>query len=341
MGESSLGRWDLTVFDLETGEVGSLRSWTLNLIGKPDSTDDLYLYTDEYSETAAGDAARGSLSDAGGTDTLNAAAISSRVIIDLNPGASSTIDGTPLKIAAGTVIENAWAGDGSDTVTGNTANNRLYGGRGDDTLKGGAGNDVLTGGFGNDVIDGGTGFDTVRFEGLHGNFLVSRGVNGWTIKDRVGKEGSDTATSVERLEFSDYGLAYDLTGNAGYTAQIIRALFGSAFLKEELYVGLGIDLLDSGVSYQDVVGLAIGTPLFQDLAGSNSNTAFVTQLWKNLFGGSPNPSDLNYYVGLLNNGSFTQASLGTAAAQSSFNTGSVELTGLAASGIEYLPVDHG
>ncbi len=341
MGESSLGRWDLTVFDLEAGDAGTLRSWTLNLVGKPDSADDLYLYTDEFSESAAGAAARRTLTDTGGTDMLNAAAVSTRVLIDLNPGASSTIDGTTLKTSSSTVIENAWGGDGADTLTGNSANNRLYGGRGNDSLSGGTGNDVLTGGYGNDVISGGNGFDTVRFEGPRANFLVTRTTNGWNIVDRVGLEGSDTATSVDRLEFSDYGLAYDLAGNAGYTAQIIRALFGSSFLKEEVYVGLGIDLLDGGMSYQDVVSLAIGTPLFLDLAGSSSNAAFVTQLWKNLFGGTPSTSDLNYYVGLLNNDSFSQASLGTAAAQSSFNTGSVELTGLVASGIEYLPVDHG
>ena len=200
---------------------------------------------------------------------------------------------------------------------------------------------MLTGGFGNDVIDGGTGFDTLRFEGLRSDFLVTRGVNGWTTKDRIGKEGSDSATNVERLEFSDYGIAYDLTGNAGYTAQIIRALFGSAFLKEEVYVGLGIDLLDSGVSYQDVVSLAIGTPLFLDLAGSRSNSAFVNLVYKNLFGGLPSTSDLNFYVGQLNSGALTQASLGTAAAQSSFNTDSIDLVGLASSGIEYLPVGPG
>jgi Ca2+-binding RTX toxin-like protein len=310
-------------------------------VGKPDSADDVYIYTDEYAETLALSAARRNLVDSGGIDTLNAAAVSGRVLIDLTPGASNSIDGTSLKLGASTVIENAWGGDGDDTLTGNIANNRMHGGRGNDTLMGGAGNDVLTGGNGNDTIDGGSGFDTVHFEGVRGNFQVTRATNGWNIVDRVGKEGSDWATSVDRLEFSDYGLAYDLAGNAGYTAQIIRALFGSAFLKEDAYVGLGIDLLDSGVSYLDVVGLAISTPLFEDLAGSRSNSAFVTVLWKNLFGGSPSSSDLNYYVGLLNSGAFTQTSLGAAAAQSTYNTNSADLVGLAATGIEYLPVDHG
>lgn len=328
MGESSVGRWDLTVFDLETGDVGTLRSWTLNLVGKADSSDDTYVYSDEYAEALANKAERGTLSDSGGTDTLNAAMTTGRVVIDLNPGASSTIDGALLKIAAGSTLENAWGGDGNDSLTGNAAANKLFGGRGNDRLNGGAGNDAL---------DGGAGTDTADFNGQRASFLVTRTGTGWTVEDRVGSQGRDTVAAVERLEFDNIGLAFDLSGSAGFTAQIIRGLFGKAFLGEEAYVGIGMQLFDGGTSYQDIVNLAIGTGLFEQLAGSRSNTDFCRLLWTNVVGSAPTANDIAPFVAQLNAGVFTQGSLGLLACQLELNTLSADLVGLASTGIEYTP----
>ena len=328
MGESSVGRWDLTVFDLETGDVGTLRSWTLNLVGKADSSDDTYVYSDEYAEAVANKAERGTLSDSGGTDTLNAAMATGRVVIDLNPGASSTIDGALLKIAAGTTLENAWGGDGNDSLTGNAAVNKLFGGRG---------NDRLNGGTGNDALDGGAGVDTADFNGQRASYLVTRTPTGWTVEDRAGSQGRDTVAAVERLEFDNIGLAFDLTGSAGFTAQIIRGLFGKAFLGEEAYVGIGMQLFDGGTSYQDIVNLAIGTGLFEQLAGSRSNTDFCRLLWTNVVGSAPTANDIAPFVAQLNAGVFTQGSLGLLACQLELNTLSADLVGLASTGIEYTP----
>jgi Ca2+-binding RTX toxin-like protein len=52
-------------------------------------------------------------------------------------------------------VENAIAGSGNDTVSGNEAPNRFEGGRGDDTLRGNGGADELLGGDGFDLLDGG------------------------------------------------------------------------------------------------------------------------------------------------------------------------------------------
>lgn len=328
MGESSVGRWDLTVFDLETGDVGTLRSWTLNLIGKADSSDDVYIYSDEFSEALAVKPERGTLTDSAGNDTLNAAMATERVVIDLNGGGSSTIDGALLKIATGTTLENAWGGDGNDSLTGNPAANKLFGGRGNDRLNGGGGADSL---------DGGAGVDTADFSGLRSSFLVTRTATGWTVEDRLGSQGRDTVVGAERLEFDNIGLAFDLTGSAGFTAQIIRGLFGKAFLGEEAYVGIGMQLFDNGTTYQDIVNLAIGTGLFEQLAGSRSNTDFCRLLWTNVVGSAPTANDIAPFVAQLNAGVFTQGSLGLLACQLELNTLSAELVGLASTGIEYTP----
>lgn len=340
LGESSIGRWDLTVFDLEAGAVGTLQSWTLNLVGKPETDDDLYVYSDEFSDVVSSDAQRATLSDSGGNDMINASMLTSKVVIDLNPGASSTIDGKTLKLASGTSIENAWGGDGADQLSGNGDANRLFGGRGNDSLFGRSGNDTLGGGPGNDTLECGAGVDTVRFIGDRKSFTLTNTANGWIIEDKSGQQGKDSVSDWERIEFSDIGVAYDVEGNAGYAAQIIRALFGKAYLSEEAIVGIGIQLLDLGVSYSDLVNAAIATPAFEQLAGGRDNDSFATHILNNVFGFA-SQADVDYLSGLLDAHVFTQEALGLAACQIDANTQSAELVGLAVTGIEYLPADQG
>ena len=167
---------------------------------------------------------------------------------------------------------------------------------------------------------------------------VTRTGTGWTVEDRVGSQGRDTVASVERLEFDNIGLAFDLTGSAGFTAQIIRGLFGKAFLGEEAYVGIGMQLFDGGTSYQDIVNLAIGTGLFEQLAGSRSNTDFCRLLWTNVVGSAPTANDIAPFVAQLDAGVFTQGSLGLLACQVPFNTESAELVALVGAGLEFVPV---
>ncbi|NKB56202.1 MAG: S8 family serine peptidase [Alphaproteobacteria bacterium] len=154
-GETGVGSWTLEIEDFRVEESGVLTDWTLNLFGDVLNNDDVYIYTNEFANFAA-DASRQNLSDTTGDDIINAAAITTNSVIDLNDGADSTLAGNTLSIAAGTVIEDAYAGDGNDSLIGNAADNLLSGGRGDDTLLGGVGNDTLIGGVGDDVVVVGT-----------------------------------------------------------------------------------------------------------------------------------------------------------------------------------------
>ena len=154
-GETSTGDWQIGVFDEAGGSVGTLDSWSIKFIGSPVSADNTYIYTNEFAQTALDQAARSILSDTGGTDTLNAAACSADLVLNLVAGGVSTIDGASLTIAVGTIIENAYGGDGNDHIVGNDVANVLHGMRGDDYLNGGSGADTLIGGLGNDsyVVD--------------------------------------------------------------------------------------------------------------------------------------------------------------------------------------------
>jgi subtilisin-like proprotein convertase family protein len=172
-GETSAGNWTLTVKDLAGGDVGFLNNWTLNLYGDLETANDTYIYTNEFANFNS--ISRQTLNDTSGIDTINAAAITSNTDLNLTPGSVSTLAGQSLTIDAATTIENAFSGDGNDTIIGNSAanaldsgrgNDILYGVAGNDFLNGGAGNDILVGGFGNDSLTGGSGADNFFFNSL-------------------------------------------------------------------------------------------------------------------------------------------------------------------------------
>ena len=114
----------------------------------------MYVYTNEFANTAG----RTTLADTnGGGDIINASAVTGNSTLNLNEGTTSNIAGKNLTITG--TVENAFAGDGNDTLIGNAVSNILLGGRGNDSLSGGASFDLLDGGAGNDVLSGGTGND--------------------------------------------------------------------------------------------------------------------------------------------------------------------------------------
>ncbi len=233
-GEMSSGTWTLTVIDNTSLFAGTVTNWELTIYGDADSSDDTFLYTNEFGATFKDDnTARRTLTDASGEDTINVAAIdlagSEDTTINLNPGTVSTIAGQSLTIASGTVIEHAIAGDGDDTLTGNSADNSLFGGRGNDTvlggagddlllggrgndeLDGGSGNDTLLGGAGNDQLDGGSGDDTASFADATAGVSVDLGIAG--SQSIGGGLGSDQLTNIDNLIGS--GFNDTLTGFGG------------------------------------------------------------------------------------------------------------------------------
>jgi Ca2+-binding RTX toxin-like protein len=95
---------------------------------------------------------------------------------------------------------------GAINATGNSANN---------TLIGNASNNVLNGGGGNDTIDGGAGFDTGVFTGNQSDYTITNNAGILTVVDHVGgRDGTDTLSNVELLQFADgiYDYRPDLSG---------------------------------------------------------------------------------------------------------------------------------
>ncbi len=337
-GENGQGSWQLAVFDATTGGTGQLMSWSLNLLGAAPGTSDHYIYTNEFGTALAQQPERLVLQDSGGIDTLNAAAVTSASDINLTPGGGSQIAGVKLRIDAATLIENAWGGDGNDTIIGNAANNLLSGQRGNDRLLGAAGNDRL---------DGGEGIDSAYLSAARSAAVVSQAADGWTVSSP--NEGLDTLVQIERLRFSDIGLALDIdqggvagAGHAGEAAKAINALLGKAYVADRGIVGFVLDVLDQGMSYAELITLGVTNPLFAQLAGAGngpvSATQFVRHVYLNVVGTPADAASLAFYAGILNRGEMTQSELGLLAAETPINAVTVELAGLALNGLEFLAV---
>ena len=142
--------------------------------------------------------------DNGGNDTLDCSGYSSAQVIDLRPGAFSSVGGlvNNIGIALNAIIEKAIGGSGNDTLIANNAGCTLSGGGGGDTLAGGAGSDSLIGGFGIDNLTGGGGADTFAF--LLGDSSAASGQH-----DRI----TDFAAGVDHIDLSGIDA---ISGTAGY-----------------------------------------------------------------------------------------------------------------------------
>jgi len=253
-GESSEGTWKLTVRDGAAEDVGTLERWRLRAFGSPDTGDDLYIYTDEFA-TAEG-VTRTTLADAAGKDGLNAAAMTSDLIIDLLPGSqTSLLAGRSLTLDAQTWIEDAFGGDGDDRLSGNRLDNTLYGGRGRDDLRGLAGddrlfgdrqNDQLRGAGGDDLLDGGQGGD--RLLGMAGHdWLRAKGGR----DELVGGAGDDTLVGGGGADRLTGGRGDDLLYGRG-GSDIFRFATGKVFAPQDL----GIDQIFDFVSGSDRIALS-------------------------------------------------------------------------------------
>jgi len=193
-GENSAGNWTLMVRDRATGDQGVLENWTLRAFGEASSVNNTYVYTNEFARFGT-QAGRAILRDGTGYDTLNAAAVTGNQILNLVPGGRSVIAGRNLTIAANTVIEYAYTGDGHDRIWGNNAANYFRGMRGHDLMVGGFGNDTLLGNQGNDTLRGDAGNDLLF--GSIGNDTLSGGAG----SDRFffGRERSRDTLGVDRI----------------------------------------------------------------------------------------------------------------------------------------------
>ncbi len=185
-------------------------------------------------------------------------------------------------IAYGALIENAVGAGGNDRLIGNPARNKLEGGAGNDTL------------------DGGAGIDTAVFSQARASYTVTTTGSTTTVRANSGTDGTDTLTSIERLQFSDALVAYDTAGNAGKAYRLYQAAFNRT--PDQGGLGFQMKTLDNGAALSQVAANFIASPEFQRTYGALNDSQFVTQLYQNVLHRGPDASGLSFHTGNLGRG---------------------------------------
>ena len=103
---------------------------------------------------------------------------------------------------------------------------------------------------------------------------------GFYVRDNVSnRDDWDTLAEIERLEFEvaeangANRVALDIDGNGGTAAKIVGALWGKESVENPAFVGIVLHYLDSGVSYEALLGLGLGA-----LLGANKTNEAVAEL---------------------------------------------------------------
>jgi hypothetical protein len=185
-----------------------------------------------------------------------------------------------------------------------------------------------------DNFDGGPGVDTVLYNLASYNYQINVGISGIEIKSVNFSEGSDWLVGVERIQFNDKGLAFDIDGNAGIAARTLGLVFGVEAVSVPQYMGICLDYLDnkkwtSAQLMHEALTLRLG-------ADSQNPEALVSFLYERLTGVIPNQSEKDKYVGWIRNGEFTADSLAVYASELDLNPINTQLTGMSTAGIGYL-----
>ena len=239
----------------------------------------------------------------------------------------------------------------------------------DDRVQGLGGNDRFKG-FGStdensmDRFFGGDGVDTSVYQGKISEYSInsSKGTDrsphiwdsrvntadtpiedgvrtpGFYVRDTVSnRDDLDSLAEVERLEFEvaeangANRVALDLDGNGGTAAKILGALWGKESVENPTFVGIVLHYLDSGVSYEALLDLALGAIL----GANKTNEAIAELVFTNLVGVAPTEAVTKELAGYMDSGAYSQAGFARAISDLDLNATNINLAGLTDTGLQY------
>jgi hypothetical protein len=226
-----------------------------------------------------------------------------------------------------------------------TGNDSVIGSSFDDSLLGYSGNDLIKGGGGNDFIDGGIGIDTAVYTGTATSYIPTLGATSNTIMDRTAnRDGTDTLTNIERLQFTDKNIALDLapTQAAGQTALLIGAVLPGKLAfdaSKQALLGSVVGLFDQGFTLAQLSGALLRLPIWDVLTGkaAPTNADIAGYLVNNVYGGTQTATITNAAIAAMN--AETPANQGNylaSLAASAANQAHIDLVGIQSTGLVYL-----
>lgn len=151
-------------------------------------------------------------------------------------------------------------------------------------------NELILPGQGTHSIDGGGGFDTVGYSGNRTNYTITKTAAGYTVTDTTISNSTDTLTNIDRLQFADQTVAFDINGD---TVQVPNGLLIAPAVTSSTQqtilaiptantnvVGSGLDVINMGNQLSTAYNLTSnGDGSFNLLStGSNNHVVGVIQV---------------------------------------------------------------
>lgn len=189
--------------------------------------------------------------------------------------------------------------------------------------------DTLPTWSGNDTVYGGNGIDTVLIESSRSANTLSRSSAAVSVN---GPAGKDTLNSVERLQFFDRSVAFDLQeGEVGYnTALMGAAALGRSFVSDPAAFGAGLRFADEFVNMQQLAEGVINLGVYDHL----TDRQFVDLICQNI-NHVPNAEQAQLYDFVLSFG-IDRSQVLRYFAESDYNEQSINLLGLQQTGIDFV-----
>lgn len=240
----------------------------------------------------------------------------SNPFLDVSTPASYTMDARELTLTLTGAAPVAGIGNAkANHLTGNGAAN------------------LLSGAGGDDVIDGGAGIDTALYSGSRAAYTIAAQAQGRSVTDTTGKDGHDTLLNVERLQFADSAVAYDIDGAAGKAYRVYQAAFDR--IPDQGGLGFWLHYMDQGMTLNQVAAGFMASPEFTSLYGAApSDTDFVTRLYGNVLHRAPEPQGFDFWMNAMHNGT-TRAEVLAFFSESPENQ--AQVIGAITNGIIYTP----
>ena len=179
----------------------------------------------------------------------------------------------------------------------------LIGTKNHDKIFGYDGDDQITGDNGNDAINGGDGLDTATFRGMIDEYSVSNDEMVIIVSDRTNnRDGIDTLINIERIEFSDVSLSFDISHSAN--SELVYRIYQAAFARMPDEGGFRYweGFSDTLTPLQYAKEFRTSAEFAQKYGSDVTNDKYTETLYRNVLQREPDAGGLSYWQGVLNSG---------------------------------------